>query len=155
MKKFDNPDHVRMCEQCPWRRSNHGKRHKDGFYTKKNLRRLWAEIKSGGGAQTCHLTDPSHPMHVAAGAPLTATPHECAGSLALVSREIEKLEALIAEGHEDAYKVYRKQNPRGLTQEGFFYWIIRIQDIGNVVTHGVPTINKRLVEDEELVGRYE
>ena len=155
MNKFKNPDHVRLCEQCPWRKSNHGKRHKDGFYTKKNLRRLWAEIKRGDGIQTCHLTDPSHPMHVTAGAPITATPHECAGSLALVARELNKLQDLIEEGHEDAYKVYKKQNPRGLSREGFFGWTIRIGDKSNLATEAVPTIDGDLVEDEDLVGRYE
>lgn len=154
-KQFKNPEHVSMCEQCPWRRRNHGRRHKNGFYTKANLRRLWKQIRSGEGVQTCHLTDPNHPDHVEAGASATATPHECAGSLALVAREINKFEALIEEGHDDPYKIYKQQNSRGLSRDGFWYWMIRAGDSSNALTEKLPTIDVNLIYDEELVGRYE
>ena len=153
--KFKNPSHVKMCEQCPWRRSNHGKRTPGGFYTKKNLTRLWNQIRRGGGAQTCHLTDPSHPEHVAAGAPLTATPHECAGSLALVLREVEKLNALAESGGD--LDDYFKDNRKGLTREGAFHWAMaRHQLVGIPMGgHPLPTIDAELVTDLELVGLYD
>ncbi|MDE2688538.1 MAG: hypothetical protein OXI16_13725 [Chloroflexota bacterium] len=155
MNKFENPDHVKMCEQCPWRRSNHGKRQENGFYTKANLRRLWKEVRSGEGVQTCHLTDPNHPEHVAAGAAESATPHECAGSIALVAREIRKFEKLIEEGYDDPYREYKRRESRGMGREGFWYWMMRAGDSSNMLTEKLPTIDANLVEDEELVGRYE
>ena len=74
----------KMCPRCPWRIANHGKRTPGGFYTKKNLQRLWSQVRRGLKPQSCHMTDPSHPDHVAAGAPLSAQVHECPGSVALV-----------------------------------------------------------------------
>ena len=50
--------------QCPWRASNHGKRHFARFYTKKNRNHLLIQIRSGG-IQTCHVTDSSQSDHVA------------------------------------------------------------------------------------------
>lgn len=105
--------------------------------------------------QTCHLTDPSHPDHVDAGAAVSATPHECAGSLALVVREIEKFENIIQEGYEDPYKEYKKRNSRGLSREGFYYWMMRAADTSNIFSEKLPTFDRHLVDDEELVGRYE
>lgn len=49
------------CAQCPWRTSNQGKRHPDGWYTKANLRRLWAGLRRGE-RMTCHPTDPANPV---------------------------------------------------------------------------------------------
>ena len=84
------------CEQCPWRRDNLGQRHFGGFYTRRNLQRLWNQIRRGGRMQSCHITDASHPDHVKAGAkegrPKPA--EECYGSLVLVQRELRT----IAEG---------------------------------------------------------
>ena len=72
------------CDQCPWRRSNHGKPTRGGFFRKDNLRRLWGQLRgaspdSMGGRQSCHLTDPSHPDHIEAGAKPDAKPRECPG----------------------------------------------------------------------------
>ena len=40
------------CSDCPWRIANHGRRHPGGFFRKDNLRRLWNQIRKGGGMQT-------------------------------------------------------------------------------------------------------
>ena len=82
---------TKPCAQCPWRRSNQGKKHAFGFYTKANLRRLWNQVRGGGNAQSCHLTDPSHPDHIAVGAKADSEARECPGSVIVVKREIAKM----------------------------------------------------------------
>ena len=136
-----------LCSQCPWRKSNHGKRSKGGFYTKANLRRLWNNIRRGGSQQSCHLTDPSHPDHIEAGAPVGAKARECPGSIALIAREIEKLN-----GYGDKPDAYFKANPKGLTRSGVYYWINR-QIFGGLGYPPIPTIDSRLVKDTELIAR--
>lgn len=121
---------IKPCPQCPWRLSNQGKPHKFGFYTKANLRRLWNQVRRGGNQQSCHLTDPSHPDHVAVGAKPGAKPQECPGSVILVVREIRKLEVLGdgVIGAEDSIPRYLKENKKGLTKSGLLYWVAqRIQ----------------------------
>lgn len=142
-----------MCPQCPWRVSNHGKRSPGGFYTKKNLRRLWGQIRRGERAQSCHLTDPSHPDHVAAGAPENAQVRECPGSIALVARELKKLE------NAADWPTYKRENPRGLTLEGAFWWANRVMFQGSGASgmmtgaKDIPAIPRALVKDETLCGR--
>lgn len=124
---------TKACAQCPWRKSNQGKKHKFGFYTKANLRRLWNQIRGGGGQQSCHLTDPSHPDHVSVGAKATATAQECPGSIVLISRELKQMAddkgVITVEG----MTRYRKERKKGLTKSGLAYWIVsRIQFGGTV-----------------------
>ena len=83
------------CDDCPWRKSNHGKRHPGGFFRKNNLQRLWNQIRKGGGMQTCHPTDPSHPDHcTCGGAKKGSTEQECAGSVVLITRELRHADRL-------------------------------------------------------------
>ena len=127
------------CPACPWRRSNWGKRTPGGFYTNANLRRLWNRIRRGFGQQTCHLTDPAHPDHVAAGTPETAIAHECPGSVIIAAREVEKVNGFVE--NEETDKEYRKADRRGLTREGLFYWMMRFkygQDGEAAILAGLP-----------------
>jgi hypothetical protein len=117
------------CAQCPWRLSNQGTPHPHGFYTQANLRRLWNQLR-GGGAQSCHLTDPRHPDHVAAGAKPGAQPQECPGSVIIVLRELHKLadDKGVIGGDEASIKKYLAENKRGLKKNGILYWTVqRIQ----------------------------
>jgi hypothetical protein len=112
------------CAQCPWRLSNQGKPHEFKFYTKGNLRRLWNQIRRGGRAQSCHLTDPSHPDHVAVGAKPGATVQECPGSVILVLREVKKMangNSVIEPEDLDRYRATRRT---GLTNNGIAYWLV-------------------------------
>lgn len=138
----------KMCAQCPWRIANHGKRTPGGFYTKKNLQRLWSQVRRGLHPQSCHMTDPSHPDHVAAGAALSAQVHECPGSVALVAREVEKLNALQGD-----FKAYRKETPKGLTRSGVFYWLDRYL-FGGTPGRGptIPSVESELVQEESKYG---
>lgn len=79
------------CTEWPWRRANHGRRHPGGCYTRRNLKRLWNQIRRGGGQQTCHPTDPRDPEH---GAKPGAGPQECIGNAILVMREIAHADGL-------------------------------------------------------------
>ena len=153
-----------LCEQCPWRRSNHGKRSPGGFYSQKNLRRLWSEIRSGGGFQTCHLTDPSHPDHVAAGAPQEAKPRECLGSLVLVAREIEVLEKTVGAG--GTYQDYTRGRHAPLTLNaiawlamGRPFEVALEQQAANAAgreaskMEATPSVSRAFMDDYELIGR--
>lgn len=118
------------CEQCPWRTANQGKKHKFGFYTKANLRRLWNGLRTGN-AQSCHMTDPSHPEHIAVGAKPDSKAQECPGSVILIHREIARLagEEKCVDG--PALDRYLKTRKKGLTNEGILFWIVqRIQMAG-------------------------
>jgi hypothetical protein len=118
----------KACEQCPWRLANQGTRHAAGFYTARNLRRLWNQIRKGGAAQSCHLTDPSHPDHVAAGAKPGATAQECPGSVVLVTRELNRIKRLAGGAAVDAphLDAYRRERPKhGLTRRGLTYWLVQ------------------------------
>ena len=147
----------RPCEHCPWRISNHGKRTPWGFYTKANLKRLWHQIRTGGrgegGRQSCHPTDPSHPDHIAAGAKAGAEAQECPGSVILVFREFEKLQAC---GNgvitPEAITVYQRQHRDGLTKSGLQYWLIMRYQFGGVPLIGGPKIPE-VDMTEEGIGR--
>lgn len=141
----------RACEQCPWRLSNHGKRHSGSFYTKANLKRLWNQIRRGGKPQSCHLTDPSHPDHIAAGCKPGAETRECPGSVIVVTREIKRMadeNNVVGEG---AVKRYLVDRPRhGLTKTGLRYWLIERIQFGGVKFFGGPKFPD--VEDDPEIG---
>lgn len=85
------------CSACPWRIENQGKRHPGGWYTKANLRRLWARLRRGE-KMTCHPTDPENPLPEGWPAPPpSATTVECCGSLVLTQREFMRYQAIMEE----------------------------------------------------------
>lgn len=115
----------RACAHCPWRLSNQGKRHPHGFYSARNLRRLWAGLRSGEApGMTCHPTDPE--MADFEGYENLAdreVTHECAGAVVLVTREAKRFEAICkridrGEVAGNAFKQYRLEAPRGMTRAG-------------------------------------
>ncbi len=107
------------CLACPWRLSNQGKPHPDGWYTKKNLARLWAGLRRGED-MSCHPSDPNNPISENAQqrgyrpAPDHSKARECAGSLVLRQREV----TLLNRDHEGDTRAYRRARPRGLTRDG-------------------------------------
>lgn len=115
------------CKDCPWRTANQGKRHPDGWYTVKNLRRLWTGIKDGE-AQSCHPTDPNNevsPAAQAAGyrpAPEGSAVLECRGAVILAQREM----MLLSHRYGDDVSAYRRARPRGLTRRGIAAVAMRI-----------------------------
>ena len=125
------------CDQCPWRKSNQGTRHKFGFYRKDNLTRLWNALRRGGAGQSCHPTDPRHPDHVACGAKPGSKPQECIGAVILIMRELEQIDEIrkkagdkvIEPKHIDQYLATRK---KGLTRKGLHYWMIARVMLGHV-----------------------
>lgn len=108
------------CRACPWLISNHGKRHPDGWYTKTNLRRLWAGLRRGE-KMSCHPTDPSNPVTARAQekgykvAPDGAQTKRCVGSVVLVQREMMRLQNVCGSD----FSTYRREYPGGLTRFGF------------------------------------
>lgn len=134
------------CGACPWRTENQGKRHQHGFYTKKNLRRLWAGLRRGE-AMTCHPTDPRMAefdgYEKCADASKTK---ECTGSIILVQRELQRA-ADICERPEvetDGFKVYRREHPKGLTIDGI------MENISRTLYGGVPLIGGRPMARPDL-----
>jgi hypothetical protein len=117
------PANPKPCAKCPWRLANQGKRHPHGFYSKTNLRRLWAGLRRGE-RMTCHPTDPA--MAEFEGYEETAgraRTHECAGALILQQREVhyfqEACAAAEAAGEErGGLRRYRRERPKGLMRDG-------------------------------------
>lgn len=114
------------CSACPWRTKNHGKRHPDHWYTKRNLKRLWAGLRRGE-SMSCHPTDPRNPVSESAQragtkpAPESADTRECAGALILQQREF-----MLLQNRFDAnLGRYRKERPGGLTKEGMAVMLSR------------------------------
>lgn len=128
------------CASCSWRKSNQGKPHKFGWFTRKNLTRLWNQIRGGGEAQSCHLTDTSVEQHVACGAK-GDKPKECAGSVVIVLRELLVIKEMargepIEPEHVDEYLRTRK---KGLKKTGLLYWLVsRISAAGIPYIGGAP-----------------
>ena len=115
------PTNQMPCQGCPWRIPNWGKPTKGGFYTKRNLLRLWNSLRRGGRPQSCHMTDTSHPDHLAAGArDRVDGPHECPGSLVVVQRELNRLLELsdgdMVDGTGVARYLAETKGTRGLTK---------------------------------------
>lgn len=140
----------KVCNQCPWRRANQGRRHFGSFYTKKNLRRLWNQIRQGGGPQSCHLTDPSHPDHVTAGAHENAKPQECPGSIVLINREFARMADDDGVIDVEGIERYQRERRKGLTQQGLTYWVVSRLNFGGVPFIGGPKIPE--VPDDPEVG---
>ena len=147
------------CAACPWRIANHGKRTPGGFYTKRNLRRLWNQIRGGGGLQSCHPTDPGHPDH---GAKPDSKPRECAGSVILVTRELRRVARLSAHGSQAGVidgagiEAYLKlEGARGLKRHGFIYYLLARPTVRSF-GHGdpLPLVPEEMLDSDEF-GRYE
>lgn len=139
---------TKPCDQCPWRLKNQGKKHKFGFYTKANLKRLWNQIRRGGGSQSCHLTDPSHPDHVAAGAKAGAVAQECPGSVIVVLQEIRKMAD--EKGVINTSVPYLKSRKKGLTKNGILWWVVSRMKLGGVPFMGGPKLPDVDESDPEI-----
>jgi len=139
------------CDQCPWRKVNQSKRHKFGFFTQANLKRLWNGLRKGN-PMSCHKTDTGHPDHVACGAK-GDKPKECAGSIIVIRQELQMIanwnDNTVTDDGIIEYKKRFKQSR--ITVVGFMYWVFeRIQ------MAGVPIIGgKKLPEvdhSDEAIG---
>ena len=140
---------TKPCPQCPWRTSNHGKRTPGGFYTKRNLTRLWGGCRRGA-SHSCHLTDPSHPDHIAAGAPERATAKECPGIVILMLRELRAMSDGDNNITPESVSEYDRWRRKGMTREGQIYWLVNRYMHGGVPLIGgrkLPVVN---VEDPEV-----
>jgi hypothetical protein len=100
-------------------------------------------VRRGGGQQSCHPTDPSHPDHIAAGAKPGAEPQECPGAVILVLRECEKVASYGANGNTidpAAIDTYLKRHKDGLTKTGLMYWVVSRIQFGGVPFVGGPKL---------------
>lgn len=139
------------CKGCPFLRANQGKRTKGGFYTVKNLRRLWHGVRTGE-TMICHATDPNA---YETGSPAEPKPGQikeggervCLGALFLYKRE----EALMAELED--FKLYRK-DPRSatpaMTREGFLRVIEAVMFGGTPLGSGIKFLMPDMTADVAL-----
>ena len=95
-----------------------------------------------------------------AGAPEQAQPRECAGSIILIRREIEKMRLLAgardAKITAEALSDYFQENPRGISKRGMTYWLIERLHLGGVPMLGgpvLPEVDRQMMEDHELIAR--
>lgn len=116
------PANPKACADCPWRLSNHGGRHQHGFFTKRNLARLWAGLRRGE-RMSCHPTDSR--MAEFEGYEQTGereVTHECTGALIVVQREFMRYQEILEQHPEadarEVMRLYREQRPGGLTRDG-------------------------------------
>lgn len=141
------------CAQCPWRLENQGKDHPYDFYTEENLKRLWDQVRNGGKMQSCHLTDPSHPDHLAVGTKPDAKIQECPGSVILIMREFAKMadaEGTIDDDTVLRYIKERSETQGGLTKDGIFYWVVQRLTWGGKPFLGGPVLPEVDDEDPEI-----
>lgn len=130
------------CVTCPWRLDNHGRRHPDGWFTKANRDRLWAQLRRGE-AMSCHRTDPSNPVSAKAReagyrpAPANMTPIECRGGVILQQREMQ----LLISRFESDVGWYTRTRRRGLTRAGIGALVARIA-FGGMPLVGGPTMGR-------------
>ncbi len=117
------------CAACPWRISNHGRPHPDGWYDADNLARLWDGLRTGEApGMTCHPTDPQNPAPTGrpdAKADDGADFYECTGAHTVRQVEIRTLES--SKNYADY--VQRTQKP-AMTREGLFTYIMDTQTAG-------------------------
>lgn len=104
------------CSECPWLASNANREHSGDQYSDVNFTRVWRNIAKEGLFLGCHIFDAGlHPV-TEADVELGYKPtvdigarKECAGSLAMVQRELEILAGY--DSHDD----YLEARPVGLS----------------------------------------
>lgn len=124
----------RACAHCPWRKSNQGKPHPDGWYRLANLRRLWRGLRNGD-PMTCHPTDPYNPVPPGAQpVPEGVVTHECTGATILQQREAAIFNQLAVSDptSKTTIRDYRRLRPRGLSQAGLIEIILNRGLFGGV-----------------------
>jgi hypothetical protein len=133
------------CRHCPWLLSNQSKRHPDGWYTRVNLRRLWAKMRRGED-MSCHPTDPTNPVSdraKAAGyrqAPPGTEVMECIGSHIVRQREF----LILTSDFGANVKAYRAARPKGLTRQGISALAAR------AIFGGIPLVGGRPLPKPDL-----
>ena len=103
-----DPPAESACAACPWRTSNHRRRHPDSWYTDANRRRLWNGIRTGEApGMTCHPTDPNNqPVGQ------NTRTRECTGIWTLVMRELKAFE------HSTSVTAYRRGRSLAMNLDG-------------------------------------
>lgn len=137
----------KACAACPWRISNHGRRHPGGWYSKANRRRLWNGLRTGDApGMTCHPTDPDN-QPVRDG----IETRECAGAMLLLARELGALNAACAEADDGrGFARYRKGRSYPLTIGGAIELANRLM-FGGTPLDGRPSIaGLTLAEDSDI-----
>jgi hypothetical protein len=86
------PDCAKVCATCPWLVKNHGRPHKGGWYSKRNLLRLWNGLRLGKAPGTlCHSTDPNAPDYDGKPGAKPGGEKPCGGVIALICIETDAL----------------------------------------------------------------
>lgn len=127
----DNPTCPTPCATCPFLRENQGRPHGAGWYTKKNLVRLWNGLRTGKApGMVCHSTDPDSPNYGGTKDVKPGHKRECIGANTLIQRELTTL------AKAPSLAAYRKQYPNGLTRAGAIQWVERIMFGGTFLSGG-------------------
>jgi hypothetical protein len=130
------------CAACPWRTSNHGRRHPGGWYAKANRARLWKGLHDGE-MMSCHPTDPHNPVpEGVAGAKPDSTIRECAGAHVLLQRELAIVQTMSRDDPDctGLFALYRRlRGRRGLTALGIMRYMVRGTPISEDGPHR-PTV---------------
>lgn len=127
------------CAACPWRAINHGKRHPEGWYTKRGRRDLWNGLRTGEAlGMTCHPTDGA----VQPVADYVET-RECAGAILLLAREWISLNETLAAG--GSVRDYQRGRRYPFTKAGAAAFLSRLMFQGDGL-HGRTIKNHEGIE---------
>jgi hypothetical protein len=129
-----------VCDSCPWRISNHRRKHSAGWYTIGNLRRLWNGLRTGQAPGIiCHASDPeSREYGSEKTIPAASKPRECGGALIILMRHVDEL------NRAKTLKEYAKCNSAPITKRGLAK-ILERQFIGG----GFPAVQ---IDDPSKIG---
>lgn len=111
---------LRVCETCPWLTKNQGRKHKAGWYTKSNLKRLWNGLRSGAcPGIVCHSTDADR-MDYGADKPVPEGTEKrpCAGALLVVYTHMNQISKLSPSD-------YKALHPLPLKRPAIAHWVQR------------------------------
>lgn len=100
-----------VCQECPWRITNQGRKHPQGHYTKASLKRLWDDLRKGVGPLLCLFRG--------------CEGRECRGSIVLVKRELARMLNPRGGITEGSILEYLAARPGALTRDGAHYWLAR------------------------------
>lgn len=135
----------KACAACPFRISNHGRKHPENYYSKGNRRRLWNGLRTGDApGMTCHPTDPQN-QPVAE----RVVTRECAGAMLLLAREWHTLSTTLEAGGSIAD--YRRGRTLPLTQDGIGAMVERIM-FGGTALDGRPNPGQTTYAEDGDVG---
>lgn len=133
------------CNTCPWKKSNHGKEHPNGWYHKDNLKDLWNGIRNGE-PMICHSTDAKQKEYGGTKDIAPGNERHCIGALILVQRHLNAITECTEKGY-GGLSEYHFVTRKPITRKGITAWAERI----NFPYPGEIPLPTLLAEGDDLI----